>query len=322
VENIKPLADEAHSVLPAEYTITPHYRGHAEITDASDLPPAAHLDEPRAVAFDDYSGQAEIAVPNSTDDQAAAPPSLERTIEEFSTRWAQGRNVLETLEVAIKKCDAARESAPAKLFARMSEQAVKEMNPAYPVHLSLLAGGEEAMKLARKHPVFAARSRAFMRGTEATVAAKIMLTPGPDDEKACSDYAGLLIWAAAHAVEPEQFISAMSEVPFKAVRDFAKRARGRKKKGGKQSQNPSLMDASNTETEAAPTHPMLEVAITVFDGSGIPTSHSWSLDEKKVAALTASLRTGPTTSAGAERLLDLLLDIISPPRDPVTEAAR
>ncbi|MES0090088.1 hypothetical protein [Mesorhizobium sp. M0030] len=220
------------------------------------------------------------------------PPRTAGNIKDFSKRWVEGKNVIDTLEQAIRECDTARQTAPSKLFDRMLDQAVREMQPAYPLYLALIAGGEEAMKRARKHPVFKDRSRGLQKGTEATVAAKIILDPDNGDEKQISDYAAMLIYAAGHDVDPDCFVAELSKVKFKACRAFASGVRGRKKRSG---------GAAAAVKQNSPT---LTVSVTLFDANGHQTNRHWQIDEAKVDAIIATL--GDASSNNPQQLFEIL----------------
>ncbi len=242
----------------------------------------------------DCFGAAETSLLQHADREDLHSAEARSPMQTFSARWAQKERPMEVLEAAIRECDEARTSGSGKLFDRMLHQAVLGMRPAYPLYLALLAGGSEALKRTAQHPIFAKRSRGLLKGSEATVAAKIVLEPEPGDEKACSDYAALLIYAAGHSVLPEEFVEALQSVNFKVCRAYAASVRGRKRK--------TVLAKKGDE-------PKLELAVTFFDANGERRARHWDVDETRAQAILSSMLAG---SEADRDLLDAITAVIAP----------
>ncbi len=99
---------------------------------------------------------------------------------------------------------------------------LKALNVAYPVYLQLLAGGDSVISVVLRTDYFiSARKRHPSRRKLANIALLLVAKPRSDrDSKLCSAYTSPLIFAAANAVEPDDFVPTLQDMTLEECKEY------------------------------------------------------------------------------------------------------
>ncbi len=270
-------------------------------------PPTAYFGSTEIVASSDVPHRPPAET--TPQEKAKTPPNPDAVVE-FAARAIRDRDTAADLAACFNFNDGA------SLFYAFGDKICAALNVAYPAFLHLKAGGEAAIAEVLNHPAFQGRKRRPKKGTEATLAVQLVARPqNPVDQKAASEYANLLIWAAAHEIASGDFVARVSEITLREAKAFVHKLRTEVRTANVALAPASISaedsaDASSaiSENQLAPTPPasFQHRILVTLEGPGPSRTFTRPIDAELFTALLAI----PEPEAGdhsPQRLFEILM---------------
>ncbi len=288
VADIRALIDGGGIVVGPASAIRPYF-GSTEIAAGSDVPHQPHAEM-------------------TPQEKPKTPPNLDAVME-FASRAIVDRDTAADLAACFNF------NGGVSLFYSFNNKMYEALNVSYPAFLRLKSGGEAAIAEVFDHPAFQGRKRRPKKGTEATLAVQLVAWPqNPVEQKATSEYANLLIWAAAHEIAPADFIDRTSRITLKVAKSFVRGLRSEVRSTvaappPASSRAEASPDASSaiSENQLAPTPsaPFQHRILVTLEGPGPSRTFTRPIDAELFKALLAM----PEPEAGdhsPQRLFEIL----------------